>query len=151
MTINPAQRVYDWERCYVEPYDVSFLSRDDIRSLVTIAAGILSIAVPGVRFVKSAATPCRADPARWQIEIADWGRNRVTILHEMAHLATIRRVAAGEDPHGPSFVAMAIRLYARFLDLDEAHLKSLAIRSGIKVGEVSSGRTSAGRFMEEDF
>jgi len=145
-----AQRVYDWERNYVEPHDVGFLSREDTRTLVTAGASFLGIPMPTVRFVKASTAPCRANPADWSITICDWGRGRTTILHELAHLGSVRAVMAGEDAHGPTFVATAIHLYARFIGLDAAALTAAALRVGIEVG-VPPRPPSERRFMDVDF
>jgi hypothetical protein len=130
-----AQRVYDWERNDVEPHDVGLLSRDDVMKLVGLASSILGIKPPSVRLVKASKAPCKAIPRSWSIEISDWGRNRVTILHEIAHLATIGAVMRGEDGHGPTFVATAMCLYASILGIDFEHLMSSALRFGIRVGQ----------------
>lgn len=126
------QLLYDWERNYVEPKAQSFLSREDCRELVRRAAWASGIPAPAVRFAKSSSMPCRAVPHRWEIVIADWGRNPVTLLHEAAHLATLEAVAAGEDPHGPSFLAKAIAFYSAFLGIDEDWLRKTAEAVGLR-------------------
>lgn len=128
------QRVYNWERNDVEPYDVGVLSREDVSRLVVMASSALGIKPPNVRFVKSDNIPCKAIPRTWSIEISMWGRNRTTILHEIAHLATVEAVMKGEDGHGPTFVATAIYLYAVFLKLDPRALIASAMQFGIPVG-----------------
>jgi len=131
----PATRVYDWERNDVEPCDIGFLSREEVLKLVNAACECLGIPAPKVRFINASRAPCKAIPRTWTLEISDWGRNRVTILHEVAHLATIRAILRGEDAHGPTFVATAICLYAAFLNLDPTDLKLKAMRFGIRVGQ----------------
>lgn len=130
-----ATRVYNWERNDVEPFDIGFLSREEVAKLVSEASGILGIPVPQIKFVKSDKIPCKAIPRTWTLQISDWGRQRTTILHEVAHLATLGAIMRGEDGHGPTFVATAICLYARFLKLDPADLVTKAVRFGIQVGK----------------
>jgi len=145
-----AQRVYDWERNYVEPRDIGFLSREDTRTLVAASSSLLGIPQPTVRFVKASSAPCRANPSDWSVTISDWGRTRTTVLHEVAHLGSLRAVLAGEDAHGPTFVATAILLYARFLRLDAAARAGGARRVGVQVG-VPPMPPSERRFMDVDF
>lgn len=133
-----AQLLYDWERNYVEPGAVGFLSREACLALVSKAAVASGIPAPAVRFAKSASMSCRAVPSKWQVVIADWGRTPVTVLHEVAHLATIRNVMAGEDPHGPAFLAQAIDYYSRFLGIDGEALRKSAAAVGLEVGRQPS-------------
>jgi len=145
-----AQRVYDWERNFVEPRDIGFLSRDDTRALVGSASSFLGIREPSVRFVKASSAPCKANFREWSIVISDWGRSRVTVLHEVAHLGSVQALMRGEDGHGPTFVATAISLYARFLGLDPNALAAQARSVGIAVGNAPPP-PGARRFMDVDF
>lgn len=148
-----AQLLYDWERNVVEPRAQAFLSREDCLSLVHRAATVGRIRLPAVRFAKSASMPCRAVPSRWEVVIADWGRNPVTVLHEVAHLATLPAIAAGEDPHGPSFLAQAIAFYAAFLGMDETWLRKTAASVGLAVARNATKPPAAARsgFDEVEF
>jgi len=137
-----AQLLYDWERNFVEPSAQSFMSREDCLSLVFRSSAAAGIPAPRVRFAKSTRAPCRAVPSRWEVVIADWGRNPVTVLHEVAHLATLPAIAAGEDPHGPSFLAQAIAFYADFLGMDEAKLRKTAAAIGLAVAPRPGGRNA---------
>lgn len=145
-----AQRVYDWERNFVEPKDIGLLSRDDAKGLVSAASSFLGIREPTVRFVKASSAPCKANFREWSIVISDWGRSRVTVLHELAHLGSVQAVSQGEDGHGPTFVATAIALYARFLGMDAAILSAQARSVGIQVGKAPAPQ-GEGRFMDIDF
>lgn len=136
--------VYDWERNYVEPRDIGMLSRDDVRALVRNSSGFLGICPPEVRFVKASSSPCKALFSTWEIRLSDWGRNRVTVLHEVAHFGSLPAVLRGEDGHGPSFVATAIRLYSRFIGLDADMLRTSALRVGIAVGDLGMARATRG-------
>lgn len=128
MKSDPQQeRVYAWERAFVEtkvPDEV--MSRDETLLLVARAAGLLLIPSPKVRFL-ALNVSCRADMRRNSLEIADWGRTRPTLLHEMAHLGTVPDVLAGDSPHGRAFVATAMGLYARFLRLPLDYLVETAL------------------------
>lgn len=136
-----ADRIYAWEANEVEPCDNGVLSRDDAMDLVNSAARTLGIPMPTVRIKKgSFAAPCKAVPAKWTIELSDWGRNKTTVLHEMAHLATVDAVLRGEDGHGPTFIGTAICLYAVYLKLDPARLITSAMGFGIEVGFPASLR-----------
>lgn len=149
-----AQRLYDWERNSVEPFAKAFLSREECEALVSRAAGAAGIKLPRVRFAKSASMPCRAVPTRWEVVIADWGRTPVTVLHEVAHLATLPAVIAGEDPHGPAFLAQAIAFYACFLGMDEGRLRQTAISVGLAVAvkaEKKPPRSDRDGFGEIEF
>lgn len=75
--------------------------------------------------------PCRAIPAKWEIVITDWGRHPVTVLHEVAHLASWEAVVAGEAAHGPSFLGQAMDFYEAFLGLDRGHLLRTAAEAGL--------------------
>jgi len=145
-----AQRVYDWERNFVEPRDIGFLSRDDTKGLVSAASSFLGIREPAVRFVKASSAPCKANYREWSIVISDWGRSRVTVLHEMAHLGSVQAVLRGEDGHGPTFVATAIALYERFLAMDPTVLAAQARAVGIQVGAMRAP-PGARRFMDVEF
>ena len=134
-----AQRVYEWERDVVEPKSLNFLSREECLELAGRAALFLGIPAPSLRISKAASMPCRAIPSKWQIVIAGWGRTPVTLLHEVAHLGSLKAVAKGENPHGPAFVATAIALYARFLGLDAAKLSDSARQYGVGVGTQAFG------------
>lgn len=119
--------VYAWERDFVEKLvGPEMMSREECEDLVAAAAVHLRLpSVPSVSFpvIKEA---CRAYPSRNLIEIAEWGRGRVTVLHEMAHFGSWRNVIQGEEPHGESFVGCAIDLYARFLRIGIDELERTA-------------------------
>lgn len=153
-----AQLLYDWERNHVEPKGQAYLSREDCLSLVRRASAAAGIVPPSVRFAKAASMPCRAVPGRWEVVIADWGRNPVTVLHEVAHLAALPALAEGEDPHGPAFLAQAIAFYAHFLGLDEGMLRRTAASMGLAAAPRTGARdakkpprSAAGGFEEVEF
>lgn len=135
--MSQAQRVYDWERNFVEPKAMDYLSREDCLSLVRRGAQLAGMDVPNVRFAKSAAMPCRAVPDRWEIVIADWGRTPVTVLHELAHLAAVRGMAPGEDVHGPVFMGWACAYYSLLLGIDRAYLLRSAGGVALSVARLS--------------
>lgn len=128
-----AQRVYDWENNCVEPKAVGFLSRDECHELVDKACTMSGILKPSIRISKSAFMSCRAVPAKWQLVFSGWGRTGVTVLHEVAHLATIQAILRGEDAHGPSFVGQAIEFYHRILGVDLEYLVRTANEFSISV------------------
>lgn len=117
-----AQRVYDWEAQCVEPKAGGFLSRDECHELIERACAFSKMAKPQVRISKATYMSCRAIPGKWQLVFAGWGRTGVTVLHEVAHLATYQDVIRGEDGHGPAFVGQAIEYYSTFLGIDIQYL-----------------------------
>ena len=141
--MSQAQRVYDWERNFVEPKAVDYLSREDCLSFVRRGSQLAGMEIPNGRFAKSAAMPCRAVPAKWEIVIADWGRTSVTVLHELAHLAAVHDMAPGEDGHGSTFLGWACAYYSRLLGIDYAYLAQTAGAMGLSVG----GRPPVGKAM----
>ena len=150
-----AERVYEWERACVEtrvPLEVRSL--DEMNDLVLEAAGFLGIGLPDVRTTNSD-TACKAIPGEWAIEIAPWGRNAVTVLHEVAHLGTWNQVLVGEQPHGAAFVGAAIMLYSRFLGLDPDRLTTSAGAYGLAVRMHGNFRKPAPveteSFLDDDF
>jgi hypothetical protein len=144
-----AQLVYDWEANHVEPGDRTFLSREAARALVVEACRFLGIKVPEIQFINGSMAPCSASITRWKLRITEWGRTRVTLLHEVAHLGSAEAVRAGEDGHGPTFLAVAISLYSRFLGLDEQTLITSARRVGLSVGDAPSAKRRS--FLDIDF
>lgn len=119
--------VYAWERDFVEKrVGPEIMSREECRDLVAAAAAHLGLrTAPTVSFpvIQMA---CKAIPSKNAIEIADWGRSKVTVLHEMAHFGSWRAVIRGEEPHGDTFVGCAIGLYAKFCGLDVKWLEEKA-------------------------
>ena len=119
--------VYAWERDFVEKAVGSeMMSRQECEEMVLAAAAHLRLpSVPDVSF-PTLLRDCRAYPSRNLIEIAEWGRGRVTLLHEIAHFGSWREVIRGEEPHGESFMGCAIGLYAKFLGLSLDELERTA-------------------------
>jgi hypothetical protein len=149
-----AQRVYDWERTFVEPGDPSLLSREDCAALSAAACRVLGIPVPRLRFTKQSSAPCWANPREWTVSISDWGRTRVTLLHELAHLGAVARGAVREDPHGPTFLRCAIDLYVAFLRMDVRSLEAGAGRFGLSPAAgaaVPVGRPASTGFFDGEF
>ena len=138
MSLNPdndpgaadpqAQAVYSWERDFPERrVGPQVVSREECEGVARRAAAFLGMAQPAIAHTAMPGVPCLAYPRRHALRLAEWGRNQVTVLHEVAHLATWPRVLRGEAPHGPGFVTMAIVLYERFLPgVDGAWLESTA-------------------------
>ena len=126
-----AQVVYEWERRHVEPLLApAMMSSAQVEILVGEACAATGTRSPAVRYA-NLAMPCHADTRTWTLLIANWGRNKVTVLHEVAHLAVHGREREG---HGPAFVGMAISLYAAFCAMDGDALAASARRMGLRVG-----------------
>lgn len=120
------ERLYEWERAFVEPKcPPQIMSIQEVRGLVARACGLAQIREPSIKFT-SINVACKAYPGRNELEIADWGRSRPTILHEIAHLASWDWVLAGDAPHGRVFTTFAIVLYNRFLGLSIEYLTDTA-------------------------
>lgn len=136
MTDDPQQhRLYAWERAFVETrMREEVMSRDETMRLVARTSGLLAIETPRVRFIKLNVS-CRANMRLHLLEIADWGRTRWTILHEMSHLGTWRDVLRGDSPHGSAFLSVAIGLYWRFLDIPVDYLVETARSQGLQFDE----------------
>jgi hypothetical protein len=127
---DPLQkRVYDWERACVDSRArPEIMSREQCASFIRLVVRSRPISVRSLRF--TATGDCYATPAGL-ISIADWGRTKHTILHELAHLVTFDAVAGGEPAHGESFVLAVIELYAEFLGLDVQDLSRSAQVFGV--------------------
>ncbi len=126
-----AQLVYEWERRHVEPaFAPAMLSSAQVAALVADACVATGTRRPAIRHA-GLSLPCHADPATWTLLIATWGRGKVTILHEVAHLAVHGRDREG---HGPVFVGMAIALYDAFGGPDAGAMAASARRMGVRVG-----------------
>lgn len=129
-----AQLEYDWEANYVETCVASVrLSREECEYYVRKAVEISGVAAPTLSFPKTR-NRCTFYPGRWHVEISGWGRTPVTILHEMAHLASFPAVLRGENPHGPAFVRQAIEFYHRIIGIDQAYLFQTATHVGLEIG-----------------
>lgn len=150
MVSDIAKKLYTWERNWVEPKTRDFLSRDECMALVESASKYAGIPTPNIRISKAANMPCRAIPSKWQIVIAAWGRTPVTILHEVAHLATLSAISRGEDPHGPTFLAKVINFYTHFLNIDQNYLIQTAEGAGLKINHASI-KMQKSTFFEIDF
>ena len=121
-----AERLYEWERSWLEPKLPSeIMSQEEVRGLVARVSAAAGIVEPTVVFV-SVNVACKAKPWENKLEIADWGRSRLTILHEIAHLATWPWVIRGDAPHGRAFTTVAIILYNRFLGFSLEFLSASA-------------------------
>lgn len=129
-----AQLEYDWEANYVETCVAPVrLSREECEYYVRKAVEISGVAAPTLSFPKTR-NRCTFYPARWHVEISGWGRTPVTILHEMAHLASFPAVLRGENPHGAAFVRQAIEFYHRIIGIDQAYLFQTATHVGLEIG-----------------
>lgn len=129
-----AQLEYDWEANYVEPCIRPVrLSREECEFYVRRAVEISGVAPPTLSFPKSRQR-CTFYPSRWHVEISSWGRTPITVLHEMAHLASLPAVIAGENAHGPAFVRQAIEFYHVIAGIDQAYLFETARRVGLEIG-----------------
>lgn len=151
MADEVALRVYRWEELYVEPRQHSndrLLAKSQVRDYIERACAATGTRVPTLRYKASELVPCKANIERWEITIAEWGHSAVTVLHEVAHLATVRNVMAGENGHGPSFVRQALLFYNGFLGIDLAYLLETAARSGVAVAPL--GRTPKIVFRTDD-
>lgn len=138
MSSDPqALLVYKWESARIEPIARGHLDRAGAASLVASAAVFCGIPIPAIRTVNETGTICRAIPKTWTIELAGFGRQPTTILHEVAHLGCIReQMARGErEGHGPIFVRTAIDLYAYFFDEPAEPMIASARQVGIRVAE----------------
>lgn len=136
MSDDPQQhKLYAWERAFVETrVREEVLSRDETLDLVARSSGLLAIEPPRVRFIKLNVS-CRANMRLHVMEVADWGRTRWTILHEMAHFATWRDVLGGDSPHGRAFLSVSIALYHRFLGIPLDHMIGTARSQGLDLDE----------------
>lgn len=130
-----AEACYAWEAMYVEPKARAILSRDQCRGLVKSVAMRENMPIPKVEFMSVDNLPCYARVDTWSVHIADWGHTPVTILHEMAHLATLQALLKGEDPHGPAFIAKCIDYYHHFLRIPIDPMKAGARKFGLKIGD----------------
>jgi len=133
---DPQQhRLYEWERAFVESKTPgAVMSRQETQELARRASGLLGIREPRIRFLPLNVS-CRANMRTHEIEIADWGRTKPTLLHEIGHLATIREVMAGDAPHGKAFLSTVIALYARFIPLPIDYLIETAVFRGLILDE----------------
>lgn len=139
MADETAARLYHWEETFVEPRQSPMdrlLTTEQCREYVARACAATGTRLPALRFRKVDRVPCRADLRAWEITLAEWGHSALTVLHEVAHLATYRSVVAGENGHGPSFARMAVEFYAVFLGIDRSYLEATAARCGVSVSPV---------------
>lgn len=157
MADEQASRVYAWEAEAVEPMQRpqdTLLTMTECRELVRKASSRSLIEPPHVVFSTAQLANCWADPRNNRIRICKWGHSGVTVLHEVAHLATIDAIIAGENPHGPSFVGRAIDFYAFYLGMDLRTLLESAARFGLsaRAPRRRTPRTTSGSpFSEIDF
>lgn len=148
---DPQQHLlYSWESAFVDGKVASaVMSRQETVELVARSCALLGIPEPRLRFLQLNVS-CRADMMRNVIEIADWGRTRPTLLHEIAHLATIKDVIRGDHPHGRAFLSTAIGLYARFVPLPIDYLVETARFRGLDFDE-RRARGPLGKEKDESF
>ncbi|AOG03446.1 hypothetical protein [Bosea sp. RAC05] len=117
-------RVYEWERTNIDRHlQAAIMSRDECSDFVRMVALHLGVRVPELTFVQGG--HCFATTSG-TITLADWGRTHQTILHEMAHIATLDYVLTGEAPHGERFIFQVIDLYVTFMGLDGEKLMKTA-------------------------
>ncbi len=135
-----ARACYAWEAHYVEPRAIAYLAKDDCVDLIYTVALRENIQIPKINFMNVDQIPCYANISDWSINIAQWGRTPVTILHEMAHLTTFEFLKSGEDPHGPTFIAKCIDYYHYFLKIPVEHMRDGARKFGLKIGNVQSAQ-----------
>lgn len=138
MTSDPqALLLYKWESARIEPIARGHLDRAGAAALVASAAVFCNIPIPTIRTVNENGTICRAIPKTWTIELAGFGRQPTTILHEVAHLGCIMdQMRSGErEPHGPIFVRTAIELYSYFFDEPVDPIIVSARQSGLRVAD----------------
>lgn len=129
------KKVYDWETNYISPLDGHYLSKYDCFDLIQKSSDFLKINPPTVRLRKASQIPCEAVPKKWEMILADWGRTRVTVLHEMAHFVSYKATYEyGDDPHGLLFIIHAMLLYHKFLNISVNVLIKTLNQSGINIG-----------------
>jgi hypothetical protein len=145
-----ANAVYAWEKVYVESSPALYLSNEQVISLVTRASWREKIPVPQIRFINSQNHPCQAHIDTWMLDIVNWGRTPCTVLHEVAHLATMEAILNGEDPHGPTFVSKCIDLYHHFIGIPMEKLLWSADRAGVRYGTIAI-RPKASAKLENSF
>jgi hypothetical protein len=127
-------KVYRWEEVYVRPKGCTAMSRAEVVAWVRRLAWAEAIPEPGCRFSKRSRGSAYF-PGRHLIRFSDpYGLKLSTVLHEFAHAVTRKRCGPEVQSHGREFVAIAISLYAKYLDMTERDLRTTAQLAGIKVG-----------------
>jgi hypothetical protein len=153
------QRVYDWEWGDLAERNKEVMGREDCVHAVGEACRMIGLPPPEIRFTNSRVS-CKAYPNEWAMQIAVWGRDRLTLLHETAHLADFRQGAGRWEPHGPTFVRWAMDLYRLLIGIPENVLERTAARRGLRVAprwaagteKIMEAAARAGSdFFSEDF
>lgn len=122
-----AKKLYLWEDNKVLPHSQSLNDTAACKKYINYAASWLDIPIPDI-ILTNRNLDCWANPSKNVIRLATWGRNPAVILHEVAHLADYQYFMhdAIKNPHGPSFLGIAMDLYSHFLTIDRKELESSA-------------------------
>lgn len=148
-----AQAVYDWEAEVVEPHAVEMLDKDGCRAILREVCRLARLEPPRLIFTPLR-VPCYYEPRDRKIRIAEWGRTRVTVLHEIAHYVDHAMNGLGAAPHGPNFVRIAMALYARYVGVPLDDMEKGAAVRRVPFADRSAfslSGSSSSDFFDEDF
>jgi hypothetical protein len=76
----------------------------------------------------------RATGSSLVMELPDWARNHLTILHECAH-GIAQQIVKNEnyEPHGKEFYSILVNLNVKYFGLNEKEVSKKAKEHGIKI------------------
>lgn len=128
------QRMYDWERDLWKAVSPEPEALDQLRGFL-----LWVWSLEARRYYRSAVPPpaigdgrsrrsAAAIYSRHEIALPRWARNRIVLLHEIAHFFDQRN-----EPHGPEFVGILIGLMARHDNWDWRSLVRSARSWGLRV------------------
>jgi hypothetical protein len=125
-------RVYQWENRVVLPHDRTGIPFAAAQAMVDAIWNDMGLRYPPrVEPLPAVARKRLADADRLAIRlpasIPSW-----CLLHEIAHAMTSEHDGRS-DGHGPMFMGIYVHLLARYMRLDETHLRSSAAKTGILV------------------
>ncbi len=128
------QKVYNWEyRVYPDSYKEEMTLMECVKFVHDICKDY-GVAPPAVNDGRRRR---RAVGGLHRIALPKWSRNRVIILHELAHTLTMRYSKTLDiAAHGPEYVRVLIELLAKYNNASVRELSKSARASKIKIGEL---------------
>lgn len=124
------QKVYDWEKKYIFPHDRSFVSFEQIQSVVDYVWFNEGLSYPPKVIPLASNTKNFCGKAnRLEVQFFEKTTTKTcVILHELAHSMTHEHVDDQEvnDGHGVKFMGIFMRLLDKYMQFELSYLRQTA-------------------------